>query len=134
MELTEKLKHLEENITILRQIKASVTLEAMRLNKRYEWEVRYGLLESIQVVIDIACKISSEYNLGNPKNYRGCIELLEKHKYLDASLAKRVIGMVGLRNLLVHEYIEIDEEKLYAFLEHLDDFVSFAVAMQKHSL
>ncbi len=56
MELTEKLKHLEENIKILREIKDSVTLEELRINKRYEWEVRYGLLESIQVVIDIAVK------------------------------------------------------------------------------
>ncbi|MCF6205413.1 MAG: DUF86 domain-containing protein [Sulfurovum sp.] len=132
MELTEKLKHLEENIKILREIKETVTLEELRVNKRFEWEVRYGLLESIQVVIDIACKISSEYNLGNPQNYRGCIELLEKHQYLDAALAKKVIGMVGLRNLLVHEYVEIDEAKLYHFLEYLDDFVAFGLAMQEH--
>jgi len=132
VELTEKLKHLEENIKILREIEDSVTLDELKVNKRYEWEVRYGLLESIQVVIDIACKISSEYNLGNPKNYRGCIELLEKHKYLDANLSKKVIGMVGLRNLLVHEYIEIDEEKLYAFLGHLDDFILFGMAMKEY--
>ena len=75
MELTEKLKHLEENINILRETKASVTSEELKVNKRYEWEVRYGLLESIQVVIDIACKLSSQYNLGNPKNYIACIEL-----------------------------------------------------------
>lgn len=131
MELTEKLKHLEENIKVLREVKDSVTLDELKVNKRYEWEVRYGLLESIQVVIDIACKITSEYNLGNPKNYRGCIELLEKHQYLDAKLSKKVIGMVGLRNLLVHEYIEIDEEKLYQFLEHLDDFILFAVAIKE---
>ncbi len=132
MVLTEKLKHLEENIRILYEIKETVTLEELRVNKRYEWEVRYGLLESIQVVIDIACKISAEYNLGNPKNYRGCIELLEKHNYLSPVLAKKVIGMVGLRNLLVHEYIEIDEEKLYRFLEQLDDFVLFGLAMKEH--
>ena len=132
MELTEKLKHLEENIKILREIKETVTLEALKVNRRYEWEVRYGLLESIQVVIDIACKLSSRYNLGNPKTYRACIELLEQHNYLDGVLAKKVIGMVGLRNLLVHEYVEIDKEKLYDFLEYLDDFIAFGMQMQKH--
>ena len=132
MELTEKLKHLEENIKILREIKTSVTLEELKVNKRYEWEVRYGLLESIQVVIDIACKLSSQYNLGNPKTYRACVELLQEHKYLDEILARKVIAMVGLRNLLVHEYIEIDEEKLYDFLEYLDDFIAFGLQMQEH--
>lgn len=129
----EKLKHLEENIKVLREIKASVTLVELKVNKRYEWEVRYGLLESIQIVIDIACKLSSQYNLGNPKTYRACIELLEQHKYLDKTLSQRVISMVGLRNLLVHEYIEIDEEKLYQFLDYLDDFIAFAVQMKEHS-
>ena len=132
MELTEKLKHLEENIKVLREIKDTVTLEDLKVNKRYEWEVRYGLLESIQVVIDIACKLSSQYNLGNPKTYRACIELLQQHKYLDKALAQKVMGMVGLRNLLVHEYIEIDEEKLYQFLDYLDDFIAFGLQMQEH--
>lgn len=36
MELTEKLKHLEKNVNILREIKASVTLEELKVNKRYE--------------------------------------------------------------------------------------------------
>ena len=132
MELTEKLKHLEENIKILQEIRESVTLEELKLNKRYEWEIRYGLLESIQIVIDIACKLSSQYNLGNPKTYRMCIELLEEHNYLDRGLAQKSIGMVGLRNLLVHEYIEIDEEKLYQFLDNLDDFIAFGLQMQEH--
>ncbi len=131
MELTEKLKHLEDNIETLRDIKSSVSLDELKVNKRFEWEVRYGLLESIQIVIDIACKIVSQYHLGNPKNYRGCIELLQQHHYIDAVLAKKVIGMVGLRNLLVHEYVEIDEEKLYAFLDHLEDFIAFGVAMRE---
>ncbi len=130
MELTQKLKHLEENIAVLHEIKASVTREELKLNKRYEWEVRYGLLESIQIVIDIACKISSQYNLGNPKNYRACIELLRQHDYLSPELAQKVIAMVGMRNLLVHEYVEIDEDRLYGFLNFLDDFVGFAIEIR----
>lgn len=126
MELTEKLKHLEINITTLQEIKNSVTLDDLKTHKRYEWEVRYGLFESIQIVIDISCKISSFYNLGNPKSYKECVELLVKHNYLSLELSKKVISMVGLRNLLVHEYVQIDEEKLYAFLNFLDDFTLFA--------
>jgi len=125
MELTEKLKHLEENIQTLKEIKSTVSLNDLKLNKRYEWEVRYGLFESIQIVIDISCKISAYYNLGNPKSYKECVELLLKHKYLSKEISIKVISMVGLRNLLVHEYIQIDDEKLYKFLEYLDDFILF---------
>jgi len=125
MELTDKFKNLEENIELLRDIKNSVSLDDLKSNKRYEWEIRYGLLESIQIIIDISCKITSHYNLGNPKNYRECVELLLKHKFLKDVTAKKVISMIGLRNLLVHEYVSIDNEKLHQFLSSLSDFVEF---------
>lgn len=125
MELTEKLKHLEDNISTLKEIKSTVSLDDLKVNKRYEWEVRYGLFESIQIVIDISCKISAYYNLGNPKSYKECVELLLKHNYISQEVSKKVISMVGLRNLLVHEYIQIDDEKLYQFLAYLDDFILF---------
>ena len=36
--------------------------------------------------------------------------------------------MVGLRNILVHEYIKIDPKQIYQHLQNLDDFRTF----QKH--
>lgn len=132
MELTEKLKHLEANITLLKEIKKSLSLEDLKNNKRHEWEVRYGLFESIQILIDISCKITSHYNLGNPKSYKECVELLVKNKYLSKELSKKVISMVGLRNILVHEYVAVDDEKLYHFLEYLNDFIAFVQEIQKN--
>ncbi|MDD5400778.1 MAG: DUF86 domain-containing protein [Sulfurimonas sp.] len=125
MELLQKLKLLEENISILENIKEDVKLEDITANKRYEWELRYGLFESIQIMIDISCKITSYYNLGNPQNYRECIELLGKFNFLNTTHVKKYISMIGLRNLLIHEYATIDSEKLYAFLESIDDFKNF---------
>ncbi len=132
MEVTEKLKLLEENVKLLQEIETQTTVEDLRKNRRLEWEVRYGLFESIQIVIDIACKLSSEYNLGNPKTYRACIELLSRYEYLDETIAKKVIGMIGLRNLLVHEYVKIDAERLYRFLERLEDFIDFVKAIKAY--
>ncbi len=132
MELTEKLKLLEENIALLHEIKTQTTLEELKKSRRLEWEIRYGLFESIQIIIDIACKLSSVYNLGNPKTYRACIELLHQHGYIDTALASKVVKMIGLRNLLVHEYIVIDDEELYRFLDKLEDFQHFAQSVAKH--
>ncbi len=126
MELTEKLQHLELNVKTLKEISDTVSLDDMQLNKRYEWEIRYGLFESIQIIIDISCKISSTYNLGNPKNYKECIELLYKNNYLTNGISHKLISMVGLRNLLAHEYVQIDNKKLYNYLDYLDDFIEFA--------
>lgn len=132
MELLEKFKHLEENIKILKEIKNTLSINDIKSNKRYEWEIRYGLLESIQLIIDISCKITSHYNLGNPKSYKECIELLNKFNYLSDPLSKNLISMVGLRNLLVHEYATINTSKLYNFLENLDDFYNFLKEIEKN--
>jgi uncharacterized protein YutE (UPF0331/DUF86 family) len=125
MELSRRLRQLEENIILLEELRESISRAELLQNRRLEWELRYGLFESIQIVIDISCKIANRYNLGNPKNYRECIELLGRHGYLNGESIHAFISMVGLRNLLIHEYAEIDGGRLYKFLEHLDDFTSF---------
>ncbi|WP_081440077.1 HepT-like ribonuclease domain-containing protein [Rhodothermus marinus] len=40
--------------------------------------------------------------------------------------------MVGLRNLLVHEYATIDVERLYRHLDQLPDFVQFIESIQPY--
>ena len=125
MEILEKLKQLEENLKLLEELKKEFKVEDIVLNRRYEWELRYGLFESIQVIIDISCKIVNLFNLGKPENYRECLELLGRFGYLKKEHIKRYISMIGLRNLLVHGYATIDAEKLYSFLDNINDFKNF---------
>ncbi|WP_292661921.1 HepT-like ribonuclease domain-containing protein [Nitratifractor sp.] len=125
MELSDKLQRLERNIHELETLREELTVESLQKHLRYEWEIRYGLLESIQILIDVACKVTVRFNLGNPRNYKECLELLAHFGYLDRELSERTIAMVGLRNLLVHEYAQIDTQKLLSFLENLDDFRRF---------
>lgn len=132
MELLQKLKQLDENIKILENIKAEMLSDEILQNKRYEWELRYGLFESIQIVIDVSSKIANQYNLGNPGNYRECIELLGKFNYIRQNNTKKYTAMIGLRNLLIREYAEIDAKKLYDFLSSLDDFRDFIVDIKEN--
>ena len=129
--MTDKLKRLEENLRILSNFKKKYTLEDVIADKVEEWGLRYGLLESIQIIIDIACSFVAEKNLGIPQNYSECISLLISNKYLDKKLGERIIGTVGLRNLLVHEYGIIDVRKLYEYLDHLQDIRDFANSIGK---
>ena len=39
--------------------------------------------------------------------------------------------MIGLRNLLIHEYAEIDAKKLYEFLNSVDDFKKFISEIER---
>ena len=69
--------------------------------------------------------------MGIPKNYSDCISFLINNNYLENELGKRILSMIGLRNLLVHEYGIIDVKKLYEYLDHLQDIRDFAIIMTR---
>jgi uncharacterized protein YutE (UPF0331/DUF86 family) len=129
--IIDKLKRLEENLRVLNDFKGKYGLDDLLSNKVDEWALRYGLLECIQIIIDVSCSFVAEKNLGIPKNYSECILIIVSNKYLDKDLGERIIKMVGLRNLLVHEYGIIDLNKLYEYLNHLDDIRNFAIAISR---
>jgi len=126
----DRLEKLEENYTQLEKFKESVSLNDVLQNKTDEWALGYGLFESIQIIIDISCHLVSKYNLGNPKTYIDCIDLLVQNNYLDSKLGEKLNGMIGLRNILIHEYVKIDLDKLYQLLNSINDFKEFAVSVK----
>jgi uncharacterized protein YutE (UPF0331/DUF86 family) len=130
--MLEKLKLLEENIKELDVFRNRFTIEDIADDKTKEWGLRYGLFETIQIVIDIACHLVSKYNLGSPETYAECIELLRKNGYITSGLAERLAGMVGLRNILVHEYVSVDRKRLFEFLYNIEDFRSFILEIKEH--
>jgi uncharacterized protein YutE (UPF0331/DUF86 family) len=123
--LLQRLENLEENIATLKTLKKRFSISDIKENKLDEWSLRYGIFESIQIIINISCHISSKYNLGSAKTYVECIENLQKQNYLNKKLSKNIISAIGLRNLLIHEYVKIDIEQLYDFLNFTDDFSQF---------
>lgn len=130
--MLERLQLLENNITELKKLKEEFQIEDVKKDQKKEWALRYGLLESIQIMIDIACHIVARQNLGNAETYTECIELLQAFDYIDEDLERDLKGMAGLRNILVHEYVAVDIDQLYALLENTDDFNAFAMAVREY--
>jgi uncharacterized protein YutE (UPF0331/DUF86 family) len=124
--MNKRLQQLENNVAELQRIKKQYTVEEIQDDKTKEWALRYGLLESIQIVIDISCHLVVHKNLGNADTYSECIELLQRFDYIDKDLEKNLKGMTGLRNILVHEYVDINIKQLYETLDNLDDFNRFS--------
>lgn len=132
--MLDRIILLESNIKNLKNLKILFEKNPELLNEKiYEWSLRYGLLESIQIIIDIACSVTSKYNLGNPKSYSECIELLIEFNHLEKKLGKKVISMIGLRNLLAHEYLVVDVQKLFVFLDFISDFEEFIVKIREYA-
>jgi len=87
---------------------------------------------AIQAVLDVSNHIVADMNLNLPTDNKELFDLLARHKVLPVRLARRLAPMAGFRNLLVHEYMEIDRHRVYRVLkEDLGDFEKFIKAVTK---
>jgi len=93
---------------------------------------KYYLIVAIEIVIDIAHHIIAEYRLRRPEDYSDSIKVLEESDYLTPELSEKLQEMIKFRNLLVHMYAKVDDERVYRYLiENLRDFSEFAQAIAK---
>ena len=82
-----------------------------------------NLQRACEAVLDLAVYIVSTRKLGLPQTKREAFILLEENNIIDSKMSKNMQGMVGFRNIAVHDYKEIDEEILKDVIEnHLKDF------------
>ena len=86
-----------------------------------------NLQKACEAVLDLAVYIVSTRKLGLPQTKREAFILLEENSIIDSKMSKNMQGMVGFRNIAVHDYKEIDEEILKDVIEnHLNDLLDFA--------
>lgn len=85
-----------------------------------------NLQKACEAVLDLAVYIVSTRKLGLPQTKREAFILLEENNIIDSKMSKNMQGMVGFRNIAVHDYKEIDEEILKDVIEnHLNDLLDF---------
>ncbi len=86
-----------------------------------------NLQRACELVTDIAMYIVSSRKLGLPQSKKEAFELLFKNGIISEETFKNMKGMIGFRNIAVHDYKEIDDEILIDVIEnHLEDLKNFA--------
>ncbi len=76
-----------------------------------------ALVLSINICIDIGAHILSLNKNGKPETYGEIFNELCNLKIIEKELEKNLIDLVGLRNLLGHIYMQIDNEKIYQIIQ-----------------
>lgn len=95
-------------------------------------QVERHLQVAIQGAIDVALHIVADDTDRTPDDYGSAFLLLAEVGVIGPELAARLRLAAGLRNLLVHAYLDIDPDRLWQHLEHLDDLEAFALAVTEH--
>ena len=123
--IRRQLASLETTVAKLREL-AGLTAEEMRRATEKAWAVQHGLQIAIQTILDIGNHILAAAGVNQVEEYGAIIDGLGERGTLPEEFARRIRPMAGFRNLLVHGYTRIDEDRVVQILrEHLDDFEAF---------
>ena len=125
-----KLARLDSLLSVLEDARARGKAAATS-DVHLQLEVERALQVSIQICIDIGAHLVSELGLKPAEDYQGVFASLSAHGMIDADLADRLGDAAGLRNLLVHDYGDIDHARLWDTLGELDDLRAFASAAER---
>lgn len=99
---------------------------AFRVDLTRQESVLLNLQRACEAAIDLAMHLVRVDRLGIPKASRGAFDLLERAGVLSPALARPLRGMVGFRNVAVHDYRKLDLDVVEAIVErHLDDLLAF---------
>jgi uncharacterized protein YutE (UPF0331/DUF86 family) len=112
-----------EKLTAFRETEES---EFVREPALHDLAERYLHL-AVEACLDLANHWIADRGLPTPDANRDSFTVLEKAGELPPELADRLRGWAGFRNILVHEYLDIDHAIAYrAIRDELADLESFA--------
>lgn len=128
--LRERLQKLEEIISRLQQM-SRLDRTMLRANFRDAWTAERGLQLGAETIFDIGNHILSAHFAVTPKDYEDIITQLAAQGVIDESLRNRLKGLGGFRNVLVHDYLRIDPDRVAEYLAKAPaEFSDFARAVR----
>jgi uncharacterized protein YutE (UPF0331/DUF86 family) len=121
-----RLEALNQYVSELERFRPLSRVEFLNDLRNYR-TVERDFQMAAQAVINIASHILSADFPQRPHDYREALEVLGEVGVLPREFADRFAGVAGFRNVLIHEYLDVDLDLVYDHLEEdLDDFRLFA--------
>jgi uncharacterized protein YutE (UPF0331/DUF86 family) len=123
--VTERLVELRRHLDHLRAIRPRVTSAGvLRRDLSLHNDVLFSLLTVCQLVIDVAAELSARRG-ERFEDYTEAVRSLASDGRFPAPLVKRLERLPGFRNVVVHEYVSLDFERVVEALDDLDPIEEF---------
>jgi uncharacterized protein YutE (UPF0331/DUF86 family) len=127
-----KIRSMKKYVDFLRsyQLTPVKTLEE-------DYELKSAIERNFQLAIESALDIGeiviSAESFEKPEDHRSVILILGKHNIIPPDFAGRFARAVGLRNILVHMYEEVDMGKIHDYLQNnLVDFDEYVTHIARY--
>jgi uncharacterized protein YutE (UPF0331/DUF86 family) len=125
-----RLEHLAELLAESERIRAGGR-ETYDASLRDQLAAQHAIQLAIQICVDVGAHLIAELGLRMPDDYKGVFAALREPLELDSDLVAGLSAAAGMRNVLVHAYLDVDDDKVWEGLAHLDDLREFAAIVQR---
>jgi len=116
--LVERLTQIRRHLDHLRDIRPRVTgREALERDLSLHNDVLFSLLTVCQLVIDVAGDLAARRG-GRFEDYKEAVRNLARDARFSPDLVRKLERLPGFRNVVIHEYVALDLERV---VEALDD-------------
>ncbi len=115
--IRKRLQRLETYLQVLDALAAYSEQEFLASPERYGSAERFLQL-AIEATIDIGNHLVADLRLGQVEAARDVPCLLAEAGKIPPQLRETWIRMIGFRNILVHDYLDIDRHIVYDVLQH----------------
>jgi uncharacterized protein YutE (UPF0331/DUF86 family) len=130
--ISKEIESIERALGVLERHR-NVKKDDLERSMELRWTVERGLEVTIQAVFNIAAHLLAADFKNDWDDYTSLLEKLGVHGIVPMDFADKFKAMAGFRNILVHEYAEIDLNILAGVLNNeLDSFRRFVAYVLKH--
>ncbi len=127
-----KIASMGHNLNRLKE-KSALTSEQFQSDLDAQDIILHNLQLAIQICIDIGSHIIADENWEVPTSLGNTFRVLSTHKAISPHMADIMASMAGFRNILIHEYQEVDLKKVHDILTNrLSDFDDFSRQIIKY--
>jgi uncharacterized protein YutE (UPF0331/DUF86 family) len=114
--IRKRLNKLDEYLEILKDLQ-KYSLDEFISTPEYYGSVERFLQLAIETTLDIGSHIVADKGLGEVNWYSDIAAFMEEKNFISIDLREKWIRMVGFRNILVHDYLEVDRKIVYEVLQ-----------------
>jgi uncharacterized protein YutE (UPF0331/DUF86 family) len=91
---------------------------------------KYLLVTAIEDALAVANHVIASEGYRSPADYADAFRVLGEKGVVETTLGRRLEAMARFRNLLIHVYAEVDDERVHRYLrEDLADLEAFVAAV-----
>jgi len=122
------LKLLQQQRDYLNHLRAlsHINAEKFIADPNLTGSARYYFVVAIETCLDIGNHVIAAKQLRAPTDYADVFTILGENQIVPAEFTITLGKMIGFRNLLVHVYAQVDDQRVYEYLTtRLTDFEQF---------